>query len=213
MYEQPISQALRRLPPPVLTCWSYSVICRAVQICHSIAASAAPDAGPWPELLPAVVYTAQVTMLFVSLFPQICLFVPALPNLLDKAILLSKHADVHLHVLKIESPPLAVPPHRVAFVMIPSTPLYQSAEQNKKTLAFFLLGAMAETSLKSLSGQASSLMQVRYWNHSYGVEILRFKTSLNVVGTPRLLHKLLCPHGILILHSLSQDLRNFSRVV
>lgn len=40
----------------------------------------------------------------------------------------------------------------------------QSAEQSKKTLAFFLLGAMAETSLETLSGQASSLMQVRrYW--------------------------------------------------
>lgn len=38
----------------------------------------------------------------------------------------------------------------------------QSAEQSKKTLAFFLLGAMAETSLETLSGQASSLMQVQY---------------------------------------------------
>eukprot|EP00752_Nemacystus_decipiens_P011318 g10058.t1 len=66
----------------------------ARKICHAIAASAAPEAGPWPELLPAVVYTAQ------------------------------------------------------------------SAEQNKKTLAFFLLGAMAETSLESLSGQASSLMEM-----------------------------------------------------
>ncbi|CAM9279367.1 unnamed protein product, partial [Hapterophycus canaliculatus] len=36
----------------------------------------------------------------------------------------------------------------------------QSAEQSKKTLAFFLLGAMAETSLESLSGQSSSLMQM-----------------------------------------------------
>ncbi|CAM9453902.1 unnamed protein product [Ectocarpus sp. 13 AM-2016] len=66
----------------------------ARKVCHAVAASASPDAGPWPELLPAVIYTAQ------------------------------------------------------------------SAEQSKKTLAFFLLGAMAETSSETLSGQASSLMQM-----------------------------------------------------
>lgn len=30
------------------------------QICHAVAAAASPDGGAWPELLPAVVFAAQV---------------------------------------------------------------------------------------------------------------------------------------------------------
>lgn len=30
------------------------------QICHAVAASASAEAGAWPELLPAVVFAAQV---------------------------------------------------------------------------------------------------------------------------------------------------------
>lgn len=37
-----------------------AIYCLLPQICHAVAASASPDAGPWPELLPAVINTAQV---------------------------------------------------------------------------------------------------------------------------------------------------------
>lgn len=96
-----------------------------------------------------------------SLSYRICCCCPHLASLRLSCILLWVYRYVALRSfvrnvkLGLISPLLVPSQRRVSHRLY-----HQSADQNKKTLAFFLLGAMAETSLESLSGQASSLMQV-----------------------------------------------------